>query len=344
MEQTIQTDLPDDSFFGVDSSSENSISALSEESAEKDKQTYFSIISEFQTLCRELKLNGEADGNSVRTAIDLIVESLRQDERMLLSLANAPYIYISRHLDDAIYTPVVVHGVNVMIYSLKISIDLGVPDIRLPYIAAAALFHRLGLLTLSEEQLRSPVDHLTTFGEIDNHPQDPIEYINNITIDDFHMESIHYLINLIQENQQILRNTSLREAMYQYSMVIHLCYRFEILTHQSPDGDVLAPVDAMKNMRDNMKGYFHPDIIKLFFNKLSIYPLGSFVKLSSGETAKVVAVNERFIIRPVIMIVLDSEDREKNIPVRINLRETPNLYIKRAIVNDYLTEKYINLF
>ena len=339
-----QNNAIDDGFFGVPEYQEEDVSALSQEVADEYKKAYFYMLDVFQKLCSDLKSNGKADGNELKIAIEVIVEALQTDERMLLGLANAPYAYILRHADRDLYGTIVIHGVNVMIYSLKVSLDLGVPEIRLPYIASASLFHRLGLLDLPEEKLFASLDQIEIIDEISKYKQDPAKFINSISIDDFHIESIQYLINLIQEDQQILRKTSLREAMYQYSMVIHLCYEFEILTHQLSYGSALSPVDAMKKMRDEMKGYFHPDIIKLFFNKLSIYPLGTYVKLSSHETAKIVMVNENFIIRPVVMIVLDNEGREKFVPVRLNLREKPNLYIKKAVVNDYLTEKYIDLY
>jgi HD-GYP domain-containing protein (c-di-GMP phosphodiesterase class II) len=344
MEELNQDQMLDDNFFGVPEQPEENVSELSSEVAEEYKKAYFYIVSVFQKLCSELKSTGKANGNDLKEAIDVIITSLQTDERMLLGLSNAPYSYVMRHLNEDVYGSIVIHGVNVMIYSLKISIDLGVPEIRLPYVGAAAIYHRLGLLDLSEDKLKASFDQSDVMDEIMKYSQDPGKFIKNITIDDFHIDSIQYLINLVQEDHQMLRKTSLREAMYQYSMVIHLCYEFEILTHQISYGNALSPVDAMKKMRDEMKNYFHPDIIKLFFNKLSIYPLGSFVKLSSNETAKIVAVNEKFIIRPTVMIVLDNEGREKIRPARINLREKPNLYIKKAVVNDYLTEKYLDLF
>ncbi len=344
MDNKNQINSIDDGFFGVSAEPEKRVSELTCEVAEEYKKAYFYIVSIFQQLCSDLKSTGKADGNELKSTIDVMIQALQSDERMLLGLANAPYAYITRNLNEEVYGAIVIHGVNVMIYSLKIALDLGVPDIRLPYIGAAAIYHRLGLLDLPEKKLYASIDQIDIISEIDNYKQDPSKFINNITIDGFHIESIQYLINLVQEDQQILRKTSLREAMYQYSMVIHLCHEFEVLTHQITYGTALSPVDAMKKMRDEMKNYFHPDIIKLFFNKLSIYPLGSFVKLSSNETAKIVAVNENFIIRPAVVIVLDNEGRENLVPIRINLRQKPNLYIKKAVVNDYLTEKYIDLF
>lgn len=335
----------DQAFFGMSPlGDDDNFSDISKECASRSRDVYFQTIDDFQKLCKQLKSEGVADGNHLRGTIDLLIDVLKDDERMLLGLANSQHSYTMRQLDSPVYNSIVIHGVNVMVYSLKLSIDIGVPDIRLPYIAAAALFHRLGLVALPEEQLLEPNANAETAMKIDSYEQNPEEFINNITIDDFHIESIQYLIALVKDDKQVLKKTSLREAMYQYSMVIQLCFEFERLTHQISTGNVLLPLDAMKKMRDEMQGYFQADIIKFFFNKLSIYPLGTFVKLSSNETAKIVKINENFIIRPEVIIVLDHAGKEKAVPSRINLRMKPNLYIKKAVVNDFLTEKYIDLF
>ncbi len=339
------TELNDDFFSFAPPLPKEEVMDPGKEIRDKHKEAYFALIRSYQSACIDLKSGKEIDGNQLKNQIDEIITFIKDDERMLLGLANSPYSFILKNLDTEIFSIIVIHGINVMIYSLKISIDLGVPDMRLPYIGAAALYHRLGLLDMDEGKLFSaPVD-ATLLNDIDNHVQNPETYINMINIDGFHTESIQYLITLIKEDQQILQKTSLREAMYQYSMVIHLCYQFEKLTHhQFEFEEALSPIDAMKTMRNNMIGHFHPDIVKLFFNKLSIYPLGTFVKLSSSETAKIVAINEQTILRPKVMIVLDDEGVEKFDPVRINLREKPNIYIKRAVVDEFLTEKYIDLF
>jgi HD-GYP domain-containing protein (c-di-GMP phosphodiesterase class II) len=345
MEAMEDMNQQDEAFFGMAPLIEDEIlSDVPPERAANNKSVYFKAIKDFQKLCEHLKSEGTADGNELRKTIDELIALLKEDERMLMGLANAQHSYTIRQLDSPVYNAIVIHGVNVMVYSLKLSIDIGVPEIRLPYIAAAALFHRLGLIALPEEKLLAPHTQTETAKEIDSFEQSPAEFINNITIDDFHIDSIQYLIALVKDDQQVLKKTSLREAMYQYSMVIHLCFEFERLTHQVASGNALSPLDAMKKMRDEMRNYFQPDIIKFFFNKLSIYPLGTFVKLSSNETAKIVKINENFIIRPEVMIVLDHAGKEKTVPTRINLREKPNLYIKKGVVNDFLTEKYIDLF
>lgn len=335
----------DDDFFNFSPSLENEkTTTQADQTRNRHKEAYFNLIRAFQSACLDLKADREVDGNVLKGAIDEIISYLKEDERMLLGLANAPYSYVLRNLEEEVFGIIVIHSINVMIYSLKISIDLVVPDIRLPYIGAAALYHRLGLLKMPDAQLcASSVDE-ALLQEINNYDQNPETFIRKINIDDFHMESIQYLITLVKEDQQILQKTSLREAMYQYSMVIHLCYEFEKLTHQPTTGKILSTVDAMKIIRDDMADYFHPEIVKIFLNRFSIYPIGTFVKLSSSETAKIVSINEKSLLRPEIMIVLDDEGREKIEPIRLNLCKKPNIYIKKAVIDEFLTEKYIDLF
>ena len=342
------SNISDEDFFGSHDPDTNKVgvSNLPSQTADKHKAIYFEAVSATQDLCIQLKKTGEGTGDRLKNAIEQVVVALREDERMLMGLANAPYSYISRNIetDGELFAAIVVHGVNVMMYSLKISLDMGVPDLRLPYIGMASVCYRFGALSLPEKTLLAAVNEAGAVMEMDALTAQSDSYLEKISVADFHVDSARYLMTLARENGEVLWQTSLREAMYQYSIVIHMAHEFEKLTHQPAYGRALAPVDAMRKIRDEMSSYFNPDIIKLFFNHLSIYPLGSFVKLSSGETAKVVTVNNHSIIRPTVVIVLDEEGREKLTPVRIDLKMKPNIYIKRAVMDPFLTERYIDLF
>jgi hypothetical protein len=308
------------------------------------QSAYFSMVATFQDLADQLRAKRQGDGPALFGEINRMIALLREDERMFLSLANAPYSFLVRKTARPVLAIVVIHGVNVMVYSLKISRDLGVPEKRLPYIGMAALCHNLGLLSASDDELKrfsSGTNHAAEMAEFEKLTPDCLRQMQ-LSGPDF--ETIESLLSFARNDEQALSRTSMHETIYQYAMIIHVCCVFEQLTHQRTYGEVLSPVDALKKMRGEMKDYFHPEIIKLFFNHLSIYPLGSFVKLNSRETAKIVALNPGFIMRPVVSIVLDEDGQEKSVPVRINLRDKPNLYIKQAFMDDALTEKYIHLF
>ena len=90
------------------------------------KAAYFSAVSSFQALCLKLKSSqAKVDGNSIKFMIEQMIAFVKEDERMLLGLANAPYPFIINNLGQKVYGIIVIHGINVLIYSLKIAIDLG---------------------------------------------------------------------------------------------------------------------------------------------------------------------------------------------------------------------------
>jgi hypothetical protein len=136
-------------FFGEEERTEQ-VSAF-----DLSKQVYFDIISLFNETCVKLKQEDMVDCNQLLEYIKQISSLLKQDERMLMGLANTPYSYIQHQIGEQPYSAIVVHGVNLTIYSMKILIDLGVPDNRLPYLGVAALCSRLGLLDASDEDLKA---------------------------------------------------------------------------------------------------------------------------------------------------------------------------------------------
>ena len=55
-----------------------------------------------------------------------------------------------------------------------------------------------------------------------------------------------------------------------------------------------------------MKRDFDSDVMKIFINKMSVYPIGSIVTLDTDEVARVVSVQPGSPLRPVVMILRDA--------------------------------------
>lgn len=309
------------------------------------RTAYFAVAMSFQDLLARLRERQPVDGQELLREIAGVIKQLRQDERMLLCLANAPYLQVVRMARQPLLAIIVVHGLNTMIYSLKLSFILGVPEKRLIHLAMAALCRHLGLLAVTEQALNRFVEGTNHAAELIDCEQHASEYLQLIQMPAADLELIAELMVMARDHEpKTPPPSNLHEVMRQYAMVIRVCGTFERLTHQRAAGEMLTPVDAMKKMCGEMKNYFHPEIIRLFFNHFSIYPFGSLVKLNSRETAKVVGLNLGFIMRPVVCLVLDKDGQEMLDPIRLNLRDHPNLYIKHAVMDDVLTERFLNLF
>jgi hypothetical protein len=64
------------------------------------------------------------------------------------------------------------------------------------------------------------------------------------------------------------------------------------------------------------------DLVQSFIKALSIYPIGSYVKLEGGEVARVVRSQPEIPDKPVIAIIADAQGNILRTPVEIDLAMT----------------------
>ncbi len=79
--------------------------------------------------------------------------------------------------------------------------------------------------------------------------------------------------------------------------------------------------------------HFDPQIAHLFIRRVGRYPLGTFVKLSSGEVAIVVKINEHAMNCPVVSRVLDPAGTETAKAEELDLHQTPAITITSIVVS-----------
>jgi hypothetical protein len=83
------------------------------------------------------------------------------------------------------------------------------------------------------------------------------------------------------------------------------------------------PYQAMRVvMDDGAKGMLDWDLVQAFVKALSIYPIGSYVRLEGGEFARVVRSQPEMPEKPVIAVIADSQRNLLRLPVEIDLAMT----------------------
>jgi putative nucleotidyltransferase with HDIG domain len=85
----------------------------------------------------------------------------------------------------------------------------------------------------------------------------------------------------------------------------------------------MLPFQAMRVvMDDGAKGMLDWDIVQSFVKALSIYPIGSYVRLEGGEVARVVRSQPEIPEKPVIAVIADAQRNVLKTPVEIDLAMT----------------------
>ena len=87
------------------------------------------------------------------------------------------------------------------------------------------------------------------------------------------------------------------------------------------DADFLRPHQAMEFIVAYSGELFDPDLVKIFTKQLPTYPSGIMVKLNTGEVGIVSNANCGYFSRPRVRICYDSQLRDIDKPVDINLAD-----------------------
>jgi hypothetical protein len=85
------------------------------------------------------------------------------------------------------------------------------------------------------------------------------------------------------------------------------------------------------------KSLFEESVVKAFTKRMSIYPVGSLVRLDNGAVAKVIASNPASPLRPIILIFLDPRGNSLFQPQTLDLARDDSICIKEPLAPQGVT-------
>lgn len=161
----------------------------------------------------------------------------------------------------------------------------------------------------------------------DNH--DLLKMIPELT------ENIKTLIlEVIIQNQNQKTPAGISELkgtdIHDFARIIAVANVFETLTHPRAGKERMIPHEALKSMINTSNQGFDNEIIKMFLERLSLYPPGSYVKLNSEEIGRVVGLNKGLPTRPKVKVMIDSSGQRLAARL-VDLSTNPMIFIKEAL-------------
>jgi HD-GYP domain len=121
----------------------------------------------------------------------------------------------------------------------------------------------------------------------------------------------------------------------QYGKIIAVADVYDACISPRKHRKRFTPYEALKILLGDSH-LFEIKILKAFIASMAIYPIGSFIRLNTGEIAKVIGINPGAPFRPEIRIYFDSSARKLDEPVRINLtaEEYTQTYVQETLERD----------
>lgn len=234
---------------------------LLEERRESVMRAYLRGLRAFKEVLRCDGLRDRAKLRRARRAVHGVVDSFLEDESAVLALAQL------RSFDVKLFH----HSLNVCVYAILIGQRLSMSRRQLAELGLAALFHDLGK-TARPGGTPEEVERL--------HPGRGARML--LEEGTSHEGMLKAAITAFEHHAGCDRSgfPAIDHEMHLVSRIVAVADAYDALTACPPP---LAPPDALSRMLGRKD--LDPLLLKVFVNALGVYPVGSLVELTTGETA-----------------------------------------------------------
>jgi len=223
------------------------------------------------------------------------------------------------------------HSVNVSIYAIKIGLGMEYNKEKLYSLTFSALLHDVGMVKVPKE-IKSKDGKLSNSEReaIEQHPQYGVNIISPLKAE------YPFLYKVVQQehekyNGEGYPNGLEGKEIFEFARIIMICDIFEALNHSRSYRKHFKNTEAYHQLLKYEGKEIDPDILKIFMNEFTMFPVGSKVILNSGEVAQVTSVNKARPARPKIKVIKDSEGNKVDDPYIIDLEKEPLMRISESI-------------
>jgi len=222
------------------------------------------------------------------------------------------------------------HSVTVCVLSLIMGTVLKLPEDRLELLGRSAMVHDIGKKAVPQEILAKRED-LT--------PQETLLY----------HEHTKYGYHILREQE--FDTAVARVALYHHerwdgsgylnklsgenidlmSRIVSVADVYDDVTRGLTYKQKYLPHEAMEFLYGAGNIYFDARVIKAFTGNICAYPLGSIVKLSTGEIGIVINVQKTMAPRPIVKVFYDRNNTRLQYPRQVDLSEEKTVFITKIL-------------
>ncbi|MFO0773764.1 MAG: HD domain-containing protein [Nitrospiraceae bacterium] len=262
--------------------------------------------------------------------------SLRPIEESACALA-ASVVHDDDLVRQALGAPegnaLVANMVRVGVFATKVGVGLNFNGEELTRLSLAALLHDIGMFTVPTSLLaKSGPLSRTDRSVLERHPIEGQRLISALG------SQYDWLAGVVRQAHERwggqgypdrLHGTAICEAAH----IIGMCDLFEALISPRPYRRRLLPHEAMHEIFLKERVAFPREILKALVEQFGVYPLGTEVRVNSGDAAIVMRTNPQFPLRPLVRVV-DSHGvahAHEAGSLDYDLSKTPHLYVTAVL-------------
>jgi len=223
------------------------------------------------------------------------------------------------------------NAVNVAIVSVKIAEVLRYDSAKLEEVALAGFLHNIAMFALPDTLVYKTGS--LTEGELQflrEHPQHGARL--------FQKSGTAYPAVgrvILQEHERWdgsgYPNGLSGDQIDEMAFVVGLADVFDALMGPRPYRRGMSPHRAICTLIANGKTMFTHHILKALIDQFSIYPLGTTVRLNTGETGVVSQLNRQYALRPILQVSQQTASSHGPTSKTVDLRAETSLHIVEVV-------------
>lgn len=272
----------------------------------------------------KLGKNHNLDIRAVKGTVGNIVDELLVNRNILFSLSDI------RAFDDYTFA----HSVNVCILSIMTGITMGYHQSQLNELGVGALLHDIGKMRVSLKVLNKPGE-LTReeFREIKKHPEFGFKILREYH--DLSLLSSHvaYQHHERWDGQGYPRNLA-GDKILEYARIVAVADVYDALLANRPYRPPYS-INQGINVLKRMSGiYLDPTCVTALIANIAVYPIGTVVKLNTGDIGIVIDTNREHPTRPIVRIVFNSRGQRMPHEHEVDLSKLNTVMIVKTLNED----------
>ena len=276
------------------------------------EKTRISAIQNVATAFHSVEENGTFDPAPLQGISENILQDIIAQQKNLVQLTDI-------RLHDT-YT--FAHSVNVAILSSLLGVLLKLSREEQLKLTLGGLLHDIGKVTVPYEIL-TKAGHLSDneWSVMQGHPEAGRQRLKKMFPNDTLLSTI-----ALQHHERFdgsgYPNHLKGEQIHRYGRIVAIADVYDALTSVRPYKRAYTPSVAHRLMATCSPGHFDLDLLKLFFDNVAIYPVGTILKTREGY-AIVKQVEFGHTLTPVVCVFANREGKLLNAPSDLDLKEAP---------------------
>ena len=283
---------------------------------------FMDAVDAVKEMAHAVHIDKAASMRKMNTIVQTLVDNILDNRDALLGLTSL------KMYDEYTFT----HSVNTSILAVSLGTFLSFAKPQLAALGVAGLMHDIGKMNVPLEIINKP-GKLTDeeWEEVKRHP---IE--GALILADIPGVSKMAMVAAFEHHQHgdVRGYPRIDESLQQhpFSQIISIADAYEALTAARVYYKIQMPAEkAMQILLSKRGTAFNPILVKAFVNMIGIFPIGTILKLDTGEAGLVVH-QTRDLMRPRVLLLSKFDGSEKESGTEASLLETAGGHYKRTAV------------